>query len=69
MHQLKETYCGTFAAEFMDIRDSDQRSWLLEQLEPAGQTSLRQRDISSPVTIEDSTISGNSTLDAQQIPS
>src|SRR5262249_54738494 len=32
--QLKTTYCDTFAAEFMDIRDSDQRSWLLEQIEP-----------------------------------
>jgi len=32
--QLKQTYCGTFAVEFMDIRDSEQRSWLLEQMEP-----------------------------------
>lgn len=35
VRELKETYCGTFAVEFMDIRDSEQRSWLLEQMEPA----------------------------------
>jgi 2-oxoglutarate dehydrogenase E1 component len=32
--QLKQTYCGTFAAEFMDIRDPEQRAWLLENMEP-----------------------------------
>jgi 2-oxoglutarate dehydrogenase E1 component len=34
VRQLKETYCGTFAVEFMDIRDSEQRAWLIEQMEP-----------------------------------
>ncbi len=33
VRQLKETYCGTFAAEFMDIRDPEQRAWLLEKME------------------------------------
>ncbi len=35
VRQLQETYCSTFAVEFMDIRDSDQRAWLLEQMEPS----------------------------------
>jgi len=34
VRQLKETYCSTFAVEFMDIRDSEQRAWLLENMEP-----------------------------------
>jgi 2-oxoglutarate dehydrogenase E1 component len=34
VRQLRETYCSTFAVEFMDIRDSDQRAWLIEQMEP-----------------------------------
>jgi 2-oxoglutarate dehydrogenase E1 component len=34
VRQLKETYCSTFAVEFMDIRDSEQRAWLLEHMEP-----------------------------------
>jgi 2-oxoglutarate dehydrogenase E1 component len=34
IQQLKETYCSTFAVEFMDIRDSEQRAWLLENMEP-----------------------------------
>jgi len=33
VRQLKETYCGTFTAEFMDIRDPEQRAWLLEKME------------------------------------
>jgi 2-oxoglutarate dehydrogenase E1 component len=32
--QLKQSYCGTFAVEFMDIRDSEQRAWLIEKMEP-----------------------------------
>jgi 2-oxoglutarate dehydrogenase E1 component len=35
VRQLKETYCGTFAVEFMDIRDSEQRAWLIENMEPS----------------------------------
>jgi 2-oxoglutarate dehydrogenase E1 component len=31
---LRETYCGTFAVEFMEIRDSARRDWLMEQMEP-----------------------------------
>ena len=34
VRQLKETYCGTFAVEFMDIRDPEQRAWLIENMEP-----------------------------------
>ena len=34
VRQLKETYCSTFAVEFMDIRDSEQRAWLLGHMEP-----------------------------------
>ena len=32
--QLRETYCRTFAVEFMDIRDPEQRAWLIENMEP-----------------------------------
>lgn len=35
IRQLKETYCSTFAVEFMDIRDSEQRAWLIENMEPS----------------------------------
>jgi 2-oxoglutarate dehydrogenase E1 component len=35
VRQLKDTYCGTFAVEFMDIRDPDQRAWLIEHMEPS----------------------------------
>jgi 2-oxoglutarate dehydrogenase E1 component len=35
VRQLKETYCSTFAVEFMDIRDSEQRAWLIENMEPS----------------------------------
>ena len=31
---LKQTYCGTFAVEFLDIRDPEQRAWLIEKMEP-----------------------------------
>ncbi|MCL2646327.1 MAG: 2-oxoglutarate dehydrogenase E1 component [Phycisphaerales bacterium] len=34
VRQLKETYCGTFAVEFMEIHDVEQRAWLIEQMEP-----------------------------------
>jgi 2-oxoglutarate dehydrogenase E1 component len=32
--QLKQTYCDTFAAEFMDIHDPEQRAWLIDKMEP-----------------------------------
>ncbi len=32
--KLRATYCGTFAVEYMDIRDPEQRQWLQEQIEP-----------------------------------
>ncbi|HEY4330098.1 MAG TPA: 2-oxoglutarate dehydrogenase E1 component [Phycisphaerae bacterium] len=35
VEQLRETYCGTFAVEFMDIRDPEQRTWLIEKMEPS----------------------------------
>jgi 2-oxoglutarate dehydrogenase E1 component len=31
---LTETYCGTFAVEFMDLRDKVRRDWLIERMEP-----------------------------------
>ncbi len=31
---LQLTYCGTFAVEFMEIRDKERRDWLIEQMEP-----------------------------------
>jgi 2-oxoglutarate dehydrogenase E1 component len=31
---LRQTYCGTFAAEYMDIRDMTQRTFLQERMEP-----------------------------------
>jgi len=31
---LRATYCGTFAVEFMEIRDKARRDWLIEQMEP-----------------------------------
>src|ERR1035437_9014426 len=34
IRQLQETYCGTFAVEFMEIRDAEQRAWLIDQMEP-----------------------------------
>ena len=34
VRQLQETYCGHFAVEFMEIRDPEQRAWLIEQMEP-----------------------------------
>jgi 2-oxoglutarate dehydrogenase E1 component len=37
---LRETYCGTFAVEFMDIRDKPRRDWLLERMEPCANRPL-----------------------------
>jgi len=31
---LRQTYCGTFAVEFMEMRDKDRRDWLIGQMEP-----------------------------------
>jgi len=31
---LRRTYCGTFAVEFMEMRDKERRDWLIEQMEP-----------------------------------
>jgi 2-oxoglutarate dehydrogenase E1 component len=31
---LRQTYGGTFAVEFMEIRDKERRDWLIEQMEP-----------------------------------
>ncbi len=34
LRALRETYCGTFAVEFMEMRDKERRDWLLERMEP-----------------------------------
>ncbi len=44
VRQLKESYCGTFAVEFMDIRDSEQRTWLIENMEPGLNKPALSRD-------------------------
>ena len=31
---LRETYCGTFAVEFVEMRDKERRDWLVAQMEP-----------------------------------
>jgi 2-oxoglutarate dehydrogenase E1 component len=31
---LKETYCGTFAVEFIQMRDKARRDWIIERIEP-----------------------------------
>ncbi len=31
---LRQTYCGTFAVEFMEITSKARRDWLIEQMEP-----------------------------------
>ncbi|HXX49371.1 MAG TPA: 2-oxoglutarate dehydrogenase E1 component [Myxococcota bacterium] len=31
---LRRTYSGTFAAEFMEIRDKERRDWLIQRMEP-----------------------------------
>ena len=35
---LRRTYCGTFAVEFMDLRDKPRRDWLIERMEPLHNT-------------------------------
>ncbi|MEE9278720.1 MAG: 2-oxoglutarate dehydrogenase E1 component [Myxococcota bacterium] len=54
---LRATYCGTFAAEFMEIRDKQRRDWLLERMEPfqnAPELSgeARQRILSQVIAVE-----------------
>jgi 2-oxoglutarate dehydrogenase E1 component len=34
LQALHETYCGTLAVEFMEMRDKERRDWLLERMEP-----------------------------------
>ncbi len=34
LDQLRETYCGTIAVEYMDIRDPEQRQWVQDHIEP-----------------------------------
>jgi 2-oxoglutarate dehydrogenase E1 component len=34
IESLRRTYCGTIAAEFMEIRDKERRDWLVERMEP-----------------------------------
>jgi 2-oxoglutarate dehydrogenase E1 component len=36
---LRETYCGTFAVEYMDIPDPEPREWLAERIEATHQRS------------------------------
>jgi 2-oxoglutarate dehydrogenase E1 component len=31
---LRQTYCGTFSCEFMQMRDKERRDWLVERMEP-----------------------------------
>jgi 2-oxoglutarate dehydrogenase E1 component len=55
---LRSTYCGTFAVEYMDIRDPEQRTWLQEQMEPtlnkpALSKDDRKRILSRLVAAED----------------
>jgi 2-oxoglutarate dehydrogenase E1 component len=49
MAALRTTYCGTFAVEYMDIRDPEQRQWLQDQMEPtlnkAGLTTEERRQL------------------------
>lgn len=41
---LKETYCGTMGVEFTGIRDSEQREWLEERMEPSRNRPDLDRD-------------------------
>ena len=41
---LRETYCGTMGVEFTGIRDSEQREWLEEQMEPTRNRPELDRD-------------------------
>jgi len=34
IESLRRTYCGTFAVEFMEIRDKQRRDWLMAAMEP-----------------------------------
>jgi len=34
LEALRETYCGTFGVEVLDIRDKEQRDWLEKEMEP-----------------------------------
>ncbi|MFQ5696888.1 MAG: 2-oxoglutarate dehydrogenase E1 component [Myxococcota bacterium] len=34
IEMLRQTYCGTFAVEFMGIQDKRRRDWLIEKMEP-----------------------------------
>ena len=34
IESLRATYCGSFAVEFMEMRDKERRDWLLERMEP-----------------------------------
>jgi len=51
---LRQTYCGTFAVEFMEIRDKERRDWLIQQMEPIHNqpvlTREQQREILEQVT-------------------
>ncbi len=35
IERLRDTYCGNFAVEFMDIRNTEQRNFLLDRMEPS----------------------------------
>jgi len=55
---LRTTYCGTFAVEYMEIRDPEQRTWLQEQMEPTLNrpnlsTEERRRILSRLIAAED----------------
>ncbi len=34
LEQLRQTYCGKIACEYMHIQDTDQKTWLQERMEP-----------------------------------
>jgi 2-oxoglutarate dehydrogenase E1 component len=34
IESLRRTYCGTFAVEYMDLRDKERRDWLIRRMEP-----------------------------------
>ncbi len=54
---LRGTYCGTFAVEFMDLRDKLRRDWLIERMEPCGnrprlEGEVRQRLLTQVLAAE-----------------
>lgn len=58
LHALRETYCGTFAVEFMEIRDPEQREWLIAQMEvvrnkPVIDAAQQQKIMSRLIAAED----------------